>query len=56
MTLERGQKGKLFTGARARFSVDGKICGYARNVSGTEEIEYFAVEVLDNIRVNVSAL
>jgi len=51
MTLERGQKGKLFTGARARFSVEGKIVGYARDVTGSEEIAYEAIEVLDNVRV-----
>ena len=51
MGLQRGQKGKIYTGARARFSVEGKIIGYARNVSGSETIEYQPVEVLDNIEV-----
>lgn len=51
MGLERGQKGKIYTGARARFSVEGKIVGYARNVAGSETIEYQPVEVLDNIEV-----
>lgn len=51
MGLQRGQKGKIYTGARARFSVEGKIVGYARNVSGSESIEYQPVEVLDNIEV-----
>lgn len=46
-----GEKGRLFTGARARFSINGIKVGYARNVSVTEEIEYFPVEVLDNIEV-----
>lgn len=43
------EKGRLFTGARARFSVNGVRVGYARNVSITEEIEYFPVEVIGNI-------
>lgn len=45
------EKGRVFTGARARFSIDGKKVGYATNVSGSEEIEYQPVEVLDNIEV-----
>ena len=49
MTLARGQKGKIFTGARARFSVDGKVVGYARNVAGSEAITYERIDVLDNI-------
>ena len=51
MGLQRGQKGKIYTGARARFSIEGKTVGYARNVSGSEAIEYVPVEVLDNIEV-----
>lgn len=51
MGLQRGQKGKIYTGARARFSVEGKVIGYARNVSGSETIEYIPVEVLDNVEV-----
>lgn len=45
------EKGRLFTGARARFSINGKKVGYARNVAVTEEVEYFPAEVLDNIEV-----
>jgi hypothetical protein len=45
------EKGRVFTGARARFSINGKKVGYATNVSGSEEIEYQPVEVLDNIEV-----
>lgn len=44
-------KGRLFTGARARFSIEGKKVGYARTVNVTEEIQYDPVEVLDNIEV-----
>ena len=46
-----GEKGRLFTGARARFSIDGVKVGYARNVAVTEEIQYDPVEVIDNIEV-----
>lgn len=45
------EKGKLFTGARARFLLNGTKVGYARNVSGREEINYEEVNVLDNIQV-----
>jgi hypothetical protein len=45
------EKGRLFTGARARFSINGVKVGYARNVAVTEEIQYDPVETLDNIEV-----
>jgi hypothetical protein len=45
------EKGRLFTGARARFSIDGVKVGYARNVNLSEEVEYAPAEVLDNIEV-----
>lgn len=45
------EKGRLFTGARARFSINGVKVGYARNVAVTEEIQYDPAEVLDNIEV-----
>lgn len=52
MTLARtGGKGRIITGARSRFSVNGKIIGYARNVNCTESIDYEPIEVLDNIEV-----
>ena len=44
------EKGKLFTGARARFLLNGEKVGYARQVSGGEEINYEAIDVLDNIQ------
>jgi hypothetical protein len=44
-------KGNLFTGARARFLIEGVKVGYATSVAITEEIEYQPVEVLDNIEV-----
>lgn len=45
------EKGRLFTGARARFSIEGTKVGYARNVNISEEIQYDPVEILDNIQV-----
>lgn len=46
-----GEKGRVFTGARARFIYNGRKVGYATNVSGSEEIQWDPVEVLDNIQV-----
>lgn len=45
------EKGNLFTGARARFSIQGVKVGFARNVTVREEIQLDPVEVLDNIEV-----
>jgi len=45
------EKGRVFTGARARFLINGKKVGYATSVAGSEEIQYDPVEVLDNIEV-----
>ena len=45
------EKGRVFTGARARLMVHGKKIGYATNVAGSEEIQYDPIEVLDNIQV-----
>jgi hypothetical protein len=44
-------KGNVFSGARARFKIDGVKVGYATGCSGSEEITYEPVEVLDNIEV-----
>ena len=46
-----GQKGRVFTGARARLMIDGKKVGYCTNVAGSEEVQYDPLEVLDNIEV-----
>ena len=43
------EKGRLLTGARALFSIDGVKVGYATSVSITETVNYEDVEVLDNI-------
>jgi hypothetical protein len=45
------EKGKVFTGARARLSVNGVKVGYARNCNGREELQHEPVEALDNIQV-----
>lgn len=45
------EKGRILTGARARFLVNGEKVGYARSVSITEEMTLDPVEVLNNIQV-----
>jgi hypothetical protein len=45
------ERGLVFTGARARFLIEGTRVGWATNVSGGEEIQYDPIEVLDNIQV-----
>lgn len=47
-----GQKGRVFTGARARFLIDGKKVGFATNVAGSEELQLDPLELLDNIEVD----
>jgi hypothetical protein len=49
------EKGVIFTGARARFLIDGVKIGWATSVSGSEEVVYEDVEVLDNIQVQEHA-
>ena len=49
------EKGRVFTGARARFSINGVKMGYATRVAGTEEIMWQPIEVLDNIEVEEHA-
>lgn len=44
------EKGRVFTGARARFLLNGKKVGYATRVSYSEELELQPVDVLDNIQ------
>lgn len=41
----------VFSGARARFKVDGNIIGFAAGVSGSESIDYEPVDVLDLLEV-----
>lgn len=49
--MSAGEKGLVFTGARARLVINGKKVGWATSVSGSEEIQYDEVEVLDNIQI-----
>lgn len=41
----------VFSGARARFSVDGVVVGFAGGVSGSESVDYEPVDVLDLLEV-----
>lgn len=43
--------GKVFSGARARFKINGKKIAYAGGVDGTEEVVYEPVDVLDKLEV-----
>lgn len=45
------EKGRIFTGARARFKLNGVVVGYARSVNGRERIVYEPAKVLGNIEV-----
>lgn len=45
------EKGRVFTGARAKLSIGSVKVGYARNCSGGESVQYEEVAVMDNIEV-----
>jgi len=45
------EKGRVFTGARAMLMLKGTKVGYATNCSGSEELTWEPIEVLDNIQV-----
>lgn len=45
------EKGRVLTGARARFLLGGKKVGYAQGVQVNEELEFQPIEALDNIEV-----
>ena len=45
------QKGKVYTGARALFSIKGNVVGYAKSVSLGEGITFHPLKVLGNIEV-----
>ncbi len=45
------ERGLVFTGARARFLINGTRIGWATNVNGGEEIQFDPAEVIDNIEV-----
>lgn len=42
---------RVFTGARARFSIDGVKVGYALSVSASERLSHERIKVLDEIEV-----
>lgn len=42
-------KGNVFSGARARLTVDGVVIGYATGVSAQEVVDYEPIKVLDAI-------
>jgi hypothetical protein len=41
----------VMTGAKAKFTIDGKVIAYASNVSYNENIQYEAINVLDVLNV-----
>lgn len=45
------EKGRVLTGCRAIFSLNGKKVGYAKGCTFSEETEYQPLDVLDNIEV-----
>lgn len=45
------EKGNVFTGARARFSIEGVKVGFARSVTINEAITYEPITTLDNVEV-----
>jgi hypothetical protein len=49
--LPAGTGTKVFSGARAIFMFNGSPVAFASGVDGSEEIQYQAVEVLDNLEV-----
>ena len=63
--LPTGNGSRVFSGARCLFSYNGEVVAWASGVSGTRQIQYDPVDVLDNLapaeyvpvgyRVNFSA-
>lgn len=51
MALGSSPRGQIFSGARARFTINGTVIGYATNCTGSEEIMYEPIEVLDHLQV-----
>lgn len=47
--LPQGPGTRVFTGARAVFTFNDVIVGYASGVSGSEEIQFEPVDVLDHL-------
>jgi len=44
-----GERGRVFSGPRAKLLINGKVVGYVTDVNGSEEIEYLPVDVINNI-------
>jgi hypothetical protein len=49
--LPKGQGTRVFSGARCLFLFNGETVGFASGISGSEEIQYEAVETLDHLEV-----
>ena len=45
------ERGRVYTGARSRFTLQGITLAFAVSVTAREEIQYEPVETLDNIKV-----
>ncbi len=49
--LPQGQGTRVFSGARCLFIFNGEVVGFANGISGSEEIQYEAVDTLDHLEV-----
>lgn len=49
--LPQGQGTRVFSGARTLFVFNGEVVGFANGVSGSEEIQYEPVDILDHLEV-----
>ena len=49
--LPQGQGTRVFSGARCLFLFNGEPVGFANGISGSEEIQYEPVEILDHLDV-----
>lgn len=49
--LPQGPGTRVFSGARCIFGFNGEPIGFANGVSGSEEIQYEPVEILDHLEV-----
>lgn len=55
LKLPQGTGTRVFTGARAVFSFNGNIYGWAADVSGSAEVRYEAVDALGDLLVKEHA-
>lgn len=51
LAARSGAQSSVFSGARARFKINGNYVGYATGCSGSEEIMYEEINVLDHLEV-----